>query len=403
MATRENKTPSSQTDKKMEGAVTPEAVTAEAVTAEAVTAEAYDPGGSGKHDSEKTKKRHQINEILGLTISTARVQAHLKAYLSDPEIDGRLKELRSSLKDAKSNGDAQQESEIRKQLTCLSQEQIRVSSATPIVTAAAMDWGLQNCIEHSLFRPTLKMGRKMVESNHLTEDNPSQHPWWTLFHNLPTYMNWDGGQEEEIKKDQALTNKRAKELREARKKAKEAGGVVPEVKKEDKMDNEAVNTNFVTYIDNAFAAVKATSPEFKGLRVAHRTRAIMAELMREFIARVAVSAKIVVKQLLDVRTLGEKHVINIFRMWMADANRPDEEIQSLMSFIEEKLACYNKHLKTEEGRKWEEMSEDRKQEKNGKLQQQAQERLQKSLEANKLTIVRLEEKIKTTEGRIYEG
>jgi hypothetical protein len=315
---------------------------------------------------EKKKTRQQLTNVLTISISHARCATHLKRDLGDEEVEGEIKGLRKELKAAKAAGDPAQEKALRARIAGLSKELVRISSETPIAAAVVMD-----CLVKELFRYGMDQAiagdRKIMEVAHLHDGNPEGMLHYPLFNKLPSFAAYNADYEEELRKERAAQNKAAKEAREAKKaaalekaggrpgagRAPRAGRPAPE---DDDDSEEAAaeglhtKTTFFTYVENALKTVKRDEP-YRTMRVSNRVREYLSELVAEGLARLANLARIVVQQVVCVRTMNAAHIGAVVHMLMADEGRSDAQIAEVKRQIDEKLAVYHDHLRSEKEKK----------------------------------------------------
>ena len=338
------------------------------------------------------KKRHQLNDVLGMHMSIARVASHLKAHLCDVASEGRLRLLRDQQKEARATHDLGALGPLAAEINEIAQKQIRVSSETAIAIAAALNWTVEALVR-DVYDKTLAAGRKMVEIQYIHAGDAADKVWYPLFRNLPAFVSYNPDLEILLKRQRAIDNKHGKEQREARKKAKENGEPAPEQPpaREDEDEDEdeestQVHTSFQTYVDVAFKKIKESDLAYKHLRVAGRTREVTALFVKEFMQRIARLAKITVQGLLDVRTLNSRHVVQLIHMIVVDEGRP-AAAEALLGFVEGKLTLYRAYLETEKLRKWEELPAEKKAEIEAKKVLQSLERLRAAAESSRVRAI----------------
>jgi len=319
--------------------------------------------------AEAKKKRNLMTEILDISISNARCQSHMKASLTPADTEALLTEKRAALKvakeAAKAAGTAVEDDEtvasIKEELDEITEKVVRIGGDAPIAMAAMTDYVVKSAMRYAMDQ-TIAAEHKMVEISALHSGDPSTLDIWPLICNLPSITSYDPENEAALKAQRAAANKALKEAREAAKKAKEAGEVVEEVKKaaedddEDDDDHHGPTTTFHTYVDSATKAVKKEEA-YAQMRVAHRLREVLSAAVAELVARYSLVAKVVVLDLLGVRTLNASHLQAIIKIAYVSKLGTDENagMQALLDYVAEKVALYHAHLESEKTRKWEEM------------------------------------------------
>jgi hypothetical protein len=334
----------------------------------AETPQAAAASGPGAEAPVEKKTRQQLTNVLNINISQARCATHLKQNLGDEEIEDQIKELRKALKAAKDTKNAAKEAELKASIADLSKVLCRISSDTPIAAAVTMDCMVKEMIRHGMDH-AIAGDRKIVEVSHLHDGTPEGMLHYPLFCKLPSFVEYNPDHEEELRKERAMANKAAKEAREAKKAALEekkaaakggpkqspkgapkAAAVLEEEDDGEDDHAEHTKTTFFTYVENALKTVKKDEP-YRTMRVSNRVREYLSDLVAEGIARLANLARIVVQQVMGVRTMNADHIKAIVHLLMADGGRSIEQIDEVKSQIDVKLDIYHTHLKTEKEKK----------------------------------------------------
>lgn len=325
----------------------------------------------GDEDAPTKKSRIQLAAVLNINISQARCATHLKQYLGAEDVEAEIKELRRELKDEKEAGNAPRIEELKKTIAAKSKVLVRISSETPIAAAVVLDNMIKELIRHGMSRAAAG-DRKIVDVAHLHDGNPEALEHWPLFNKCPSWSNYNPGHEDDLKKERAVTNKAAKEAREARKAAAngeklpkgaragaKAAKAAAEAEEAEDDDEQHTKTTFYTYVESALKMVKKDET-FKSMRVSNRVREYLSDMVAECIARLATLARKIVQGVIGVRTMNADHVKAIIDLLMTDDGRSEEDIAKIIAQIDEKLAVYQGHLKSEKDKKALSLDEDKK-------------------------------------------
>ena len=245
---------------------------------------------------------------------------------------------------------------------------------------------------------------KLLEVDHIHTGSTTDLVTWPLIRTLPSYKEYTPEHEEEILKQKTEDNKRAKEAREAKKAAEAAAkkqlagkkaAAAAAVKKADpdadSEEDEEHKTTFFTYVDNAIKTVKKDEG-YKNIRISNRVREYCSDLVSEFLVKVADLARIIVQQVMGVRTLNADHIKAIVTLLLSNEGRSDEEIDPIVELVDEKLQIYSDHQKAEKARKIAEMDDDKKRELDDKKRRLEVERKKKAIETAHRNAVKAEEK-----------
>ncbi|MFA6166950.1 MAG: hypothetical protein WC700_10055 [Gemmatimonadaceae bacterium] len=312
-------------------------------------------------DVESGKKRVQMATVLNINISQARCQTHLKQNLGSEEIAEEIAKLRHDLKGAK---DQKQAEALKAKIAELSKKNVRISSSTPIAAAVVMDGLITELVRYAMDQ-AIASDRKIVEVAHVHEGNPSSLVYYPIFNKLPAYVNYSPENEDELHKKQAAANKAVKEAREAKKNAaappaqKKANGADEHAVSEEDDEDEHTKTSFITYVDNALQSVKKDEA-YATMRISSRMREYLSDLIVEGLKRMAMLCRILVQEVMDVRTMNAEHIKAVIRLLMADEGRAEEQIDEVKKRIDEKLEVYHAYLQSELDKKAEAMSEEEK-------------------------------------------
>jgi hypothetical protein len=251
--------------------------------------------------------------------------------------------------------------------------------------------------------------RKIVDVGHYHEGDPAKMGCYPLVNKLPTFAGFDPDREEELRKERAAANKAAKEAREAKKAAAEdkkgpgaakgpARGAkpaapAPEEDAEEDDPAEHAKTTFHTYVENALKTVKKDAP-YASMRVSNRVRENLSDIVAELIARLAALARIVVQDVMSVRTMNAGHIKAVVHLLMADEGRSAEQVAEITALIDEKLDLYHGHLTSEKVKKAAALDGDRKAELERKRLEADLARKEKQTDLARKRAIELAQKVK---------
>lgn len=287
-------------------------------------------------DSEK-RIRLQLTNILGVNISQARCLSHLKYHLSDSVVDAQIREVRSQMK-AINLTDADREV-LRTKIVEFSKNVVRISSETPIAVATICDNFVKEFIKHGM-NQAIAVDRKNVDIKHLHNGDLKSLVYYSVFKNLTSFVNYDPVQEDELRKERAIANKN-----------KKVPVVAVEPTSETETDEDSTTkTSFITYVENAIKTIKKEEM-YSSLRINTRVREYLSDLITELIQRIAVLSKIVVQNVMSVRTMNADHIKSIIHLILADDKHTDARIEQVMLTITDKLKLYQDHIKNEREKK----------------------------------------------------
>lgn len=336
--------------------------------AKAAAAPMEDPKAPVPADADK-KKRNLMTETLGISISNARCQSHMKASLISPEIEAQLTEKRAALKAAKEAAKAEGRAfdddddiaSLKADIDEITEQVVRIGGDAPIAMAALADWVAKSCLRRAMDQ-TIAANHKMVEIAALHAGDLSTLDVYALIQDLPAIVTYDPENERTLREERAAANKAQKAAREAAKLAKEAGEpAAAKAEKEvaeDEEDEDAhgPSTTFHTYVDNATKKVKEDET-YAAMRVSQRLREVVSDIVAEFVSRFSKVAKVSVLELLGVRTLNAGHLQALAKsiFVLKTGDEEDENMKAVLDYVAAKLKLYHDHLEAEKSRKWEEM------------------------------------------------
>ncbi len=325
---------------------------------------APEAGGEGPSQDDTGVKRHQMTQILGIDISPARCQAHMKANLLTPEQAALLEEKQAALTRAKTPGGGGTEAEIaalRREIDEVKAGTVRIGGDAPIAMATIINVVAQESLRYAMDR-TIDADRKMVEVSAFHTGELDRLGVWPLIRVLPSITSYDPEFERNLKADRASANRAAKKVREdtraVRGEGDEGGERVRGAGDEDgDLDEEGYEptTTFNTYIDNVTKTVKAEEP-YKAMRVSNRLREIISHASAELVGSLTRVAKVAVLDLLRVKTMNASHLKSLVKMLYVhqggrdvdsgapggdgDGDKKKRDLALLLGEIEDKVARY---------------------------------------------------------------
>jgi len=377
------------------------AAVASPVAAPAVAAPVAAPPAVAEAEVDTSKSRQQLSQILQINISQARCATHLKQNLGDNETEQKIKDIRNKLKTAT---DEKEVAELKASITQLSRLLVRISSETPIATAVVLDCMVKEQLIHGMTQANLK-DRKIVEISHLHSGKSSDLIYYALIQNCKTYTGYNEEKEDALRQERGVLNKAAKEAR-LTKKAADGTEVVPEaapaegVAAEAVEDAESPKTTFFTYVENALKSLKKVEA-YKTMRVSNRVREYLSDIVAETITMIAELSRIIVQDVVEVRTMNAGHVKAIVRILMTYGGQ--KASQSIVTKqIDEKLEVYRSHLLVEKEKKNNNISEEAKQELKKKQTADELARKKKQMEMIRTRAVTSAQRVKTLQAETLE-
>lgn len=328
------------------------------------------------------KHRQQMTEILGVSIPAARCGAHLRAILSKPELDAQIKALRADLKEAK--GDAVQEKAFKDKINELTHNIVRIASDTPVAVAVLADIIVKELIRLGMGQ-AIACDHKIVRPADYRGDGVAQLRAYPFINKLPTFAGFSPEREDELCKEQAAANKALKEAREAKKagEGEAAAKAAPKAADDDADDEDGHSrSTFNTYVNSALQVVKE-DPELKTMRVSGRVRQDLAEIIAEFLVRIANVARVLVDNIANARTMQAKHIKAAAEILMIEEQREQSEIDKILAVVDEKLAIYHTHMQATKDQKAASLGDEKKAEIERKKHEAELLRAKRQMEASK--------------------
>jgi hypothetical protein len=336
------------------------------------------------------KKRQQLTDIIGISISPARCAAHLKKNLFNKDIDNEIHELKEKIKNSK---DEEEIFKLKSSLSLLSQKIIRISNETSTVMAVICNGFIEDLLKHSI-NETLANNKKMVDINYIMSGDHKKNLYYSIYYKLPTFVNYDSKVYEELKKKKSEENKKNKN-----KKNKSDDNTITTLD-EDSTDitnnSEDGKTTFNTYIDAVLKNVKKDlqlSDNIK-IRTSIEVRDFLSDMIIDCIKRFVILSKIFVQQIMGVRTMNANHIKAIVHMFMKDEGNTDEQIDLVINNINEKLRLFHFHIMTEKNNKLAELNEEKRSEFFKKQEEKTKNKKKRELQNAEKRILETNEKVK---------
>lgn len=297
------------------------------------------------------KKRQQIADILGISISPARCSTHLKKNVIGKDTENEINALKTQIKASTSD---EERTELKSKLNLITQNITRVSNETAAVMAVICNGFVEDLLKHSI-NETLASNKKMVDVSYIMSGDHKKNLYYSIYHKLPTFINYDASVYEENRKKKMEENKKAK-------KAKKDNEPVEAEQSEPITTSQLSDdgkTTFHTYIDAVLKNVKKElqlSENIK-IRTSIEVRNFLSDMIIECIKRFVTLSKIFVEQIMVVRTMNSNHIKAIVHMFMKDEGNTDEQINTVINLINEKAMIFKKHTEDEKKRRWNELDE----------------------------------------------
>lgn len=332
------------------------------------------------------KKRQQLTDVLGISISPARCAAHLKKNLANKEIDTEIHILREKLK---VSTDDVEKIKLKEEISVLSQKVVRISSETSTVMAVICDGFVEDLLKHSISE-TLASNKKMVDVSYIMSGDHKKNLYYSIYHKLPTFVNYDTKVYEELRKKKLEENKKAKKVK---KEGENPDAEVPPVVAPVADDGK---TTFNTYIDAVLKNVKKDLQlaENIKIRTSIEVRDFLSDMIIECIKRFVTLSKIFVQQIMGVRTMNSNHIKAIVHMFMKDEGNTDEQIDLVINQINEKIDLFQRHVVSEKANRLADLDEVTKQDIFNKQVERSKNRKKKELQLAEKRAIEAAERVK---------
>ncbi len=332
------------------------------------------------------KKRQQLTDVLGISISPARCAAHLKKNIANKELDNEIRNLRKQFNTVT---DENEKNKIKDEISQLSQKVVRISSESSTVMAVICDGFVEDLLKHSISE-TLASNKKMVDVNYIMSGDHKKNLYYSIYHKLPTFVNYDAKVYEDLKKKKIEDNKKAKKIK------KESDGSDVEVQPTVVSPSDDGKTTFNTYIDAVLKNVKKDLQlaENIKIRTSIEVRDFLSDMIIECIKRFVMLSKIFVQQIMGVRTMNSNHIKAIVHMFMKDEGNTDEQIDLVINRINDKVDLFQKHIVSEKVDKLAELDEETKKVLQNKQLERNMNRKKKDLQLAEKRAVEAAERVK---------
>jgi hypothetical protein len=296
------------------------------------------------------KKRQQITDILGISISPSRCSTYLKQYLYNEEIETEIKALREQLKSVTNDTE---KANIKAKLLALIHKIIRISSETYISVAVICNNFVEDLIKKGIDN-AISNNKKVVEISSIMTADYKQCPYYSIYSKLPLFVNYDSKNYDDVKKE---TSKRTKKVKE-----EEPTEVQSDNQTEAQTDNQSDVQNkftFNNYVDAIFKSLKKTAKyEDVKIRISSDVRDFLSNVVIECIKRFVVLSKIISHNLVNIRTMNANYIKTIIIISMTDGGNSQEQIDSVINSITDKLTIYQEHLKNEKINRYNELTDE---------------------------------------------
>lgn len=365
----------------------------------------------GEEGGEKKHPRTQMRQVLGISASPARCATVIKAVLTTPEAEAQQTVLREKMKAAaaaaeaaEKGGDApgaaakkEEAAAAKKELAELAEQQVRLSSQTPISMAVVVDGVIKSLLTHAMGDAAKGATRKMVNVANFHSAGVEELACYPLFANCKTWKEYSEEKEGELEAARTAQNKQVKLEREAAKKAAaETGAAVvkaPKAPAPAAEGEEEGKVSFATYVDNALHDVKETA-EFAAMRVSGRVKDYVSDLIFEVVQRLATLSHLVVTQMVAVKTMTTEHVMSVVTFLMTDAGKGAEEIEKVLEPVKKALQCNQEHRQAETAAKVAKQTPEKLAEIKAKKEEQDRQRMQRQAAQTRARAIAFAQKAK---------
>ena len=245
-------------------------------------------------------------------ISRARCEWYMRHYISDDVVEGKIKELKESLKTLTS------EDEIKNTKTTidgLNKGLFRVSHYAPTAVAIVADTVVKDLVRYGINQVT-QSGKKTLDISYFQTENIKSLRYYSLFGNIVNVLN-----------AAALV-----EVADSKKK-KDTEGVE---ETEQQVDTQSDGMTFNTYITNAINDIKKEIDTTK-IIIGTRVKKYLNDLVIELIKRIVIITKSLLKSIINVRTIVPEHIKAVTNIFLLDGNALNTDIDDLLKFIDEKV------------------------------------------------------------------
>lgn len=280
-------------------------------------------------DTADDKKKSPL--IGNIHISRARCEWHFRNFISDEAIESQIKALKELQKVTTDEGELKSN---KTKIDELNKNLIRISQYTPHAISVICDLVIKDMISRGITQ-ILQSGKKTLDISYFYSSDINESYLYPLIKSLSTYT--DG-----YKKLEDMSKKKLK-------KSEEEEGVTEDGGDTD-VEELGSNMTFTTYINKAIIDVKKSFDT--KITIGTKVKKYLSDLLTELIKRLAVMAKALLKNVINVRTIAPNHVKAIISLLLLDGNVAEVEVENTMAIIDEKLKLFQqamvKELKTEE-------------------------------------------------------
>jgi hypothetical protein len=280
-------------------------------------------------DAADDKKKSPL--IGNIHISRARCEWHFRNFISDEGIESQIKALKELQKVTTDEGELKSN---KTKIDELNKNLIRISQYTPHAISVICDLVIKDMISRGITQ-ILQSGKKTLDISYFYSSDINESYLYPLIKSLSTYT--DG-----YKKLEDMSKKKLK-------KSEEEEGVAEDGGDTD-VEELGSNMTFTTYINKAIIDVKKSFDT--KITIGTKVKKYLSDLLTELIKRLAVMAKALLKNVINVRTIAPNHVKAIISLLLLDGNVAEVEVENTMALIDEKLKLFQqamvKELKTEE-------------------------------------------------------
>lgn len=306
------------------------------------------------------KKKLQIIDILNINISPARCMLHIKHLLNDSDIEKKIKNLRNELKNVT---DDKKMKEIKEELSKLSKQVIRISGDTSLFMAVICNNFIEEILNNAV-NNTIQNNKKVIDVSSLIQnDNIIDRSYYYIYNTLPSFVNYNKEEFEQNKKEKMEKNKRIKEIKKNKADNTNSNEIVSE-ELNTKTEEQNKNNTFNTYIELFLKTIKKNLLENENTNKIKinsvELREFLSILIIESIQKFTTLTKIIIHQLMGVRTMNSNHIKTIIMLIMKNNECSDEVINKLIDGVNDKINLYYKYIQEEKNNKIKELDDDSK-------------------------------------------
>jgi hypothetical protein len=280
-------------------------------------------------DAMDDKKKTPL--IGNIHISRARCEWHFRNFISDEGIESQIKTLKELQKTTTDEGELKSN---KAKIDELNKNLIRISQYTPHAISIICDLVIKDMISRGISQ-ILQSGKKTLDISYFYSSDINESYLYPLIKSLSTYT--DG-----FKKMEDMTKKKQPKKTEEEDIAEDGGDT--------DVEELGSNMTFTTYINKAIIDVKK-SLDTK-ITIGTKVKKYLSDLLTELIKRLAVMAKALLKNVINVRTIAPNHIKAIISLLLLDGNVAETDVENAMTTVDEKLKLFQqamvKELKTEE-------------------------------------------------------